>query len=96
VGEEPELDWGDRVVVCLLGKEGMRNLGKRRERLDVSLDMVFENPGFSLVDRGEGREKLGMEGCVYSFIHRKVLRSPGLSYRRGKIHPPMDDLMITD
>jgi hypothetical protein len=30
------------VVVCLVGKEGIRNFGKERERRDWSLDMVYE------------------------------------------------------
>lgn len=35
-------EWVEVVVVCLVGKEGMRNFGKKRERRDWSLDMVYE------------------------------------------------------
>lgn len=34
------LDGG--VVVCLVGKEGRRNFGKKRERRDWSLDIVLK------------------------------------------------------
>jgi hypothetical protein len=68
------------VVVCLVGKEGMRNFGKKRERRDWSLDMVMKVLRFGIVEeswrereRGEGREvKLGVEevsGMLCRFIH---------------------------